>query len=371
MKYKVFVLLLLIVCATGAVYSAHADWTAASHSDARISGLGQAYTAVADDSNTIFLNPAGLRLLADADFSLRADFEDFLPDSVLSDMSLSDFPQEPTIDGEFLYTARNWGLAASTAYHLSPVSDGRVDIKKANSLHFGAAFGAGPLSVGANIKATKYDEKDNVELAGSDLGSIALPFLRNVVFAEYLEEPSESVTMGLGALLTMGKFSFGAYSDNFIDFMHTNGNGESGINMDLEAVFSKLSAGVAYQGTKYDSFGNYHPLQVVAAVDVHNLGDNADRLLSMGVEANLRFIDFAQLALRLGFQQEVTEWRDIMYGPQLTEGDYTVGAGVVLPFVKIDASTRVPATALAYALEPSGAYEGDPVRAQLTFGFSF
>jgi hypothetical protein len=335
--------------------------------DSRVSALGSTYTAIADDSNTLFLNPAGLRLLAGTDLSVRLDVEDYVLTSVLEDPAAVIYPNSPILGGELLYTSRNWGISAFTEYYMTiPEDHGEnftIDrVGRFNSMHFGMGFGFGPLSLGANIKASQQAEKTDVPFEDSNIANLGSSFVSQVLFGEFNPNPVETVTMGAGALFTVGSFSLGAYSDTFIDFMY---GFDDRLNMDVEQILRELSVGVSYQTPAYDRNGNYHPFQLIAAADIHDFGDDGNREFTMGAEANIRYLEFAQLALRAGYRQPLAGLDDLLFGLEPRLSAVSAGVGVVLPFIKVDASASLPTQALIdRSIE-------DELRAQLTFGFSF
>lgn len=335
--------------------------------DARVAALGSTYTAIADDSNTLFLNPAGLRLLADTDLSVRLDIEDHVSSTVLEDPVGVNYPNSPILSGELLYTSRNWGISAFTEYYMTIPEDHSssftIDtVERFNSMQFGMGFGFGPLSFGANIKASQKAEKNNVAFENSNIANMTSSFLSQVFFGEFNPNPVETVTMGAGALFTVGSFSLGAYSDTFIDFMY---GFDDRLNMDVEQILRDLSLGISYQSPAYDRNGNYRPFQLIAAADIHDFGNDDEREFTMGAEANLRYLDFVQLALRAGYRQPLPDLDDLMFGLEPRYSDMSAGVGVVLPFIKVDASASMPMQALIdTSIE-------DELTAQLTFGFSF
>ncbi len=339
--------------------------------DARISGLGQAYTAVADDSNALLLNPAGLRMLGGSDLSIRLDVDDTLNGQLFVDSSDLGLFENPILNQEFLYTSRNWGVAAFSEYHMEIEPEGSdyvLDVAKLNSLQFGVATGVGPLSIGVNIKATKIDYGNGIFIQKDEPVNMIIPFVQDVILNDYSSTFSvERVVMGVGALLNLGDFSIGAYSDEFLDFMY---GVEGEINLDMVTVIETLDVGVSYQSEPYDTYGNYHPLQVLLAADIHDLGDDDIRALSLGMEINLRFLEYVQLAVRTGYQEALENWDELLFGISPQDGDYTLGMGLILPFIKVDGSVTVPAEVIAYTLDPDDVYVGDQIQAKLTFGFS-
>lgn len=342
-----------------------------SFADARITGLSEAYTAVADDSNALYRNPAGLNNLTGPSMSLRLDGTDTISAISLIDPSSIGLFVDPRLSGEFLYTTRNFGVSVVSKYfmEIEPVSGGyRFDVTKRNSLQVGTSLGLGPLSIGATIRATKEDTRANIDVPSDETVGILIPFLQNVILGDYSSTLArERVVMGVGALLNLGSFSVGAYSDEFIDFMY---NQTSEIKLDVDSILKDLTVGIAYQSPTYDSFGNYRALQFTAAADLARIGDDTQRVISIGTEANLRFLQYMQLSVRLGYQEPVEQLDELLFGLSLTDGDYSVGVGAVLPFLKLDAALKIPSEALMYNLSPAGEYEGDEVLAQITFGFA-
>ena len=346
--------------------------------DARVQGLGGAYTAVADDSNTLYLNPAGLHGLIGSSMYLRLDLLDTINGDVSFGSGLNGMFQNPILTGEFLYTNRNWGISASSKYAMNISGENpnySFDVTKMNSVHIGFAAGIGPLSLGTNIKATMQNKEDEITVQSDESVGIVIPFVQGIILHDYsssnAEEAEEHVVMGVGMLLDIWDFSIGVYSDEFLDFMHGDEDSDTIVGSDLLTIFNGLNIGVSYKTHSYTTYGDYTPLQFIVAADGHNLGDDDNRTLLLGMETNLRFLEYVQLAVRFGYQEDIPQWDDLVYGLSLKDGKYTVGIGAVLPFVKIDAALALPAESLMYQMNPVGDYTGDSGRVQLTFGFSF
>lgn len=369
-RVNIYLMILAMILFSASV-SAAAGNEDLSFADARITGLSGAYTAVSDDSNALYRNPAGLNNLTGSSMSLRLDGADTISALSMIDPNGMGLFVDPQLSGEFLYTTRNFGLSVVSKYfmEIEPVSGGyQFDVIKRNSLQVGTSLGLGPLSLGATIRATKEDTRQHIEVPSDEPVGILIPFLQNVILGDYSSTLArERVVMGVGALLNLGSFSVGAYSDEFIDFMY---NQTSEIKLDVDTILRDLTVGVAYQSPTYDSFGNYRALQFTAAADLARIGDDLNRKISIGTEANLRFLQYMQLSVRLGYQEPVEQLDELLFGLSLTEGDYSIGVGAVLPFLKFDAALMIPSEALLYNLSPSGEYVGEEVLAQITFGFA-
>ncbi len=370
MKKMIIMGILLLLVLSGAYADSLSIDT--EHFDARVAGLGTAYTALADDSNALYLNPAGLRRQYGNTMSIRLDIQDSINGDILSGEPMTGIFENPELEGEFLYTSRNWGIAAYSKYFMDIETTDEeylFNVGKFNSLVFGLSTGLGPISLGANIKATKYDYKNNpVEFPKEEPISLIIPFIQEVILNDYnSSDPDENVSMGVGALLDIGNFSLGVYSDQFLDFMYGD---DSEIKLDLDNIVKGLDVGIAYQSDNYDKFGNYRVFQFTLAADVHDLGDDDNRIFAMGSETNLRLFEYMQLAIRLGYQQEIEEIDDLLFGISMVEGDYSVGIGAILPFMKFDAAATIPAEAIIQMIDSEDSYTGDRIAAQLTFGFA-
>ncbi len=369
---KILVVGMLLLLATFGV-SAETLSIDTEHFDARVLGLGTAYTALADDANALYLNPSGLRRHYRNTMSLRIDARDSADGTLFGqDAPVTGFLVNPEVEGEFLYTTRNWGIALYSKYFMHidyGESEYTFDVAKYNSLLVGLSTGIGPISLGANLKATKLNRKTGVDIPVDDAVGILLPFLQEIILGEYNASlgAEEQVLMGVGALIDLGNFSIGAYSDEFLNFMYGD---DSEIRLDVDSIVQGLNAGIAYQSDTYDQYGNFRILQFTIAADVHGIGDDVNRVLAIGTETNLRFLEYMQMALRVGFRQDLPAIGDLLFGPDFTEGTYTGGLGIVLPFMKLDAALQVPTDAIKYALNPTETYTGSDVEAQLTFGFA-
>jgi hypothetical protein len=368
---RVMISMLCIIAGLMSISAAGSD-VDPSYSDARVSSLSGAYTAVADDPNALYLNPAGLNRMNSSSMSIRLDLIDQLNGDFFTDTGLTKVFEQPVLNGEFIFTDRNWGIAAYTKYDMAISQSGDqydFDVVKVNSLRLGFAAGLGPFSFGLDVRAIMQNPLYETSFTTDETVGVIIPFLQEIILHEYSSSLGhESVVMGAGVLLDLGNVTLGAYSDEVLNLMEGD---ESEISFSAEDVLRGLNAGIAYKSSVYTKYGDFRPLQFTAAVDLHDLGDPEIRTIVAGMEANLRFLEYAQFALRLGYAEPLAEFDELLFGLSMKEGVYSVGAGAILPFLKIDASLGIPGEALLHTMNPEGSYAGADVTAQITFGFAF
>lgn len=367
-RYVVGLLLICMVLVPAAAY----EQVDLSYTDARVLGLSGAYTAVADDSGALYMNPAGLHTMNESSMSIRLDMLEQFDSQLLLEDGWTELLKNPQLNGEFQYTTRNWGVSAYTKYVMDIDNEGdeyTFDITKVNSLKFGLAGGLGPLSFGADIRATMYGSEVNV-IDFSESSGVVIPFIQEVLLDDYTDISTENVVLGAGILLDIGNFSFGAYSSDFVT-IYDSKEPDGDLQFSLDSVLNTLNAGAAYQSRSYTKAGNFHPLQFTLALDIHDLGDDSERTIHLGSEFNLRFFEYMQFALRAGYQEDLEELDEMLFGLSMIEGDYTLGIGTVLPFLKIDGAVSVPGEHLMYMMDPEGSHDPQSLTGQITFGFAF
>jgi len=394
---KILFILLILGFAAGAAFS--------QTGDARVRALGGAYTAVADDLNAISMNPAGLGYLKHKNLVLGMDFnvemkkriffgqeqypyiweswdgttsnwvywDDFLQTDVIFDpisygfsdgaeynewrnmydfYSFADNTSNIFVIPQAAYVTKNWGVSTISDIGIDFIVDSYVgletplqlEISKKQGVMGALGFALGPISLGANVKYYKmssytldYGMEDFDEGPPEDL--IQQIFVGPEDFSDVTSEPV--VEVGVGTIFTLGTLSAGAYLDNLLFFLAETDEGA--VEADLPGIFDTLSVGVAW--TPFDSKLKEKKglLNLIAAVDLKNLGSATNRQLAAGAEIGLNLGRVIMVNSRLGYTQglpgELSEAFSTL-DPYL--GLYSIGMGVKVLFMEIDFDFQFP-----------------------------
>lgn len=349
-------------------------------------GLSGAYTAVADDSNTLFLNPAGLSELQNGNTKVQLDYEDAVTMNGLEIENMNHLFYKPVITSKILYTAPNWGVSLYSGYKADifdseSSSSGEVvlDITKKNVLEAGFSFDLGAVSLGLGFRSSKELNTDSITIEKNiSTENLYIELFQNVLLGEYTSQSGENEELMVsgGFLADLGSFSVGVYNDSLIDLISLTNEGDI-----LNSFFSDISVGAAFRTRNYDDYGNIKLLRFLWALDIDNaaLGifeeneapDKEQRKLQMGFETGLYFSEKANLAIRAGYSEPLPDYRDLLFGLNINEGTFSFGLGLNLLFTTFDVGVQVPPDAFVLLIDPEYDYTGEPVQGRITMGVSF
>lgn len=326
--------------------------------DARILGLGGASTALVENSDVTTKNPAGLAFSSTKDFSLQVEYQDMIsPDLFTGDMEWFELLGQPNLRLEALYESPGWVVSIFSDYAAEFSHDQNdilsLDVMKDNVIEIGFGLGFGDLALGVDVRASKRSFHTNSHIAINQQTMFAISdILQEVLFADYISSPQECFDLGLGVLYDTEIVSFGLYSEYFLDLM---GIAEDGIVFDEEEVLATTSVGVAFHTRDYDSAGNYIPYTLLVTADLHRIGDDEARSLSLGLEGGFRLSESDHLSLRFGYSEFMKDWDLFNKGFSWDQGVYAVGATVSIASLRFDA---VMQTGLDNILAVLGMYDG-------------
>ena len=266
-----------------------------------------------------------------------------------------------------LIGGKGWGLAL-TADYLSYLSNGiaysdeelmsgSVQLPAYVSRRIGAVaglgFNLGPLAIGANMKYYNYGSYDFMVSPANLDPSLLLPAL---FVGNGFDFDDWEMSVGLGAIITLGSLNVGAYYDNMMPFINAIASGE---DYSLEAYlldcFETMSLGLSWMPTN-DKFSEAKlPVDLLATIDLKNLGSNSERELCAGVEAGLDLWNFLVATARLGYRQDLSTEEFTMdalvaaFAPE--NGELSGGVTAKFAMAKADLSLMLPMGALSATID--------------------
>ncbi|MCF7945466.1 MAG: hypothetical protein K9L24_01240 [Spirochaetia bacterium] len=383
-------ILLLFAFSTLTGFSMHSlsalDSFSSNPGEARIMGLSGAYTAVTDDSNALFYNPAGLSELQNGNTKVQLDYEDAVTMNGLEIDNMDHFFSKPLITPKILYTAPNWGISLYSGYQ-SDIIDAEgsssdevvLDITKKNVLEAGFSFDLGSISLGLGFRSSKELNAESITLEKNiSTENLYIELFQNVLLGDYSSQngENEELMVSGGFLADLGSFSVGVYNDSLIDLISLTNEGDI-----LNSFFKDINIGAAFRTRNYDDYGNIKLLRFLWALDIDNaaLGifeenedpDKDQRKLQIGFETGLYFSEKANLAIRAGYSEPLPDYRDLLFGLNINEGTFSFGLGLNLLFTTFDVGVQVPPDAFVLLIDPEYDYTGEPVQGRITMGVSF
>ncbi len=307
--------------------------------DMRIAGMSGAYTAIADDHNALFYNPAGLGTLRTSTLGIFLHYRDSFE---------SPYFKAPSLKPEFYYAAPGWGVSISSAYNLTEDDNKTYTIDKINNVDIGFGLNLGMFSLGAAIHASKIDTIDNVTLEGPSSPDFLMDFITQVFMNTYNGSGSgpseESVLVRAGFLFDSGIFSLGLHHNSIFDVMAWSDRQEL---PSLETFFEGLHVGVSFRNSRLNRYGQRNLLRVRGALDIEHIGSDEDRKLQVGIEAGLHITETNKIAVRAGYSEYMPRLEDLLYGAvNPSKGTVSLGAGIDLLILSVQAAASIPAEAL-------------------------
>ena len=344
--------------------------------DARAYGLGGAMTAVNDDMNTLFYNPAGLSFLRHNYFNIEMGLgtSTYAMSTVSSsDSNGSSYSALASDQFDVYYTpliaqprivfgGKCWGVAL-TADYLTYLSNGveysDVELYNDNialptyvSRRIGAVaglgFNLGPIALGANMKYYNYSTY-NFYMSSAYLDAMSL--LEQMFLGNGFDFSNWEMNVGVGAIVTFGSLNVGAYYDNLMPFINALAGGQDySIEAYIVDCFETMSVVLSWMPSNDKFAKEKFPLDLLAAVDLKNLGSNTDRELCFGVEAGIDLWNVLVATARLGYTQALPTTTfsvgELLAAFAPENGEFTAGVTAKLLMTKADLTLIMPMGAI-------------------------
>ncbi len=446
MKNKKLTLILVLLLVTG---SAGTLWAISPEAppipemrarDARVMAMGGAFTAVADDVDALFYNPAGLAYLygtnlkvgtsflfdtnsalallvpydyRDKDFGfslwdLRYDYDygtvykdlnsnwkmdsgegidldtygfsnDWDGIEAMQEWYMGVVPAVSVLHGAFdamrvfpnvAYGGRNFGVGLLGGVTIRPFDvpygtdtlEYGFEITQKNGIIAGLGYEFGPIAVGANLKyfnesVTRFGLPSSsfteFEAYAAALAPDAIG-LQDALYAILVEDAvalpgfgENHLEVGLGTMATLGSITIGVYVDSILGIVLDE---EGEIKKDLTEMIGEAAKtaniGVSFDPSMKKLYGRDSFINLIASVDLKNIGDDDNRFLNIGGEFGIHLGQLAQADVRAGYKQYLTGPLDSILEKDIIDierGELSFGAGMKLLFGEMNIAATVPA----------------------------
>ena len=308
-----------------------------------------------------------------------AYWDDFLGTDVFFDPSLYGFPYDPEDNNsyvqavqayiawreaygffEFAESTSNIYLLPRVAYAanswgISTISESAVDfateagyfgedtpldtiVSRKQGMLGALGLDFGPLAVGASLK---YYKNTRYVLSYSISEFSDGPpdnFMSQIFFGPEdgnYEESEGVLELGLGGLFTLGDLNVGAYLDNFLFFL--------GDDEDKPGLFDSMSLGFAWMPSYNRLTGKRNPINLIAALDLRNIGSQENRELSAGLEAGLNLGRVIMINARTGYAQGLAgPLGDAFSSIDPYLGTYSIGFGLKVLAAELNIAFTFP-----------------------------
>ncbi len=304
----------------------------------RLSGMAGAYTAVADDYNALFHNPAGLANLRNRSLGINVHYVD---DAV------TPFFSSPSVKPEFYFSSPGWGAGISSSFYVMEQEGGDYTIHRINSADLGFAFGIGMISFGTSLHASKKDTITGVELGGPGSPDFLMDFFTQVFLNAYDTndaESEESVMLKAGFLFDTGIIAAGVSHGSLFDIMAWSENQEL---PGFDDVFGGFHAGVSLRNSRLNRFGGENMLRIRGALDMKYIGSDNRRTIHAGLEAAVHLAQVGKVSLRAGYSEKLPNAADLLtLSLDPNEGTFTFGAGIDFLVFSLQAAAEIPGSVL-------------------------
>lgn len=346
------------------------DATTLPIGDARAFGFAGAMTAVNDDMNSLFYNPAGLAFLrrnylsieAGLGGNMEASVETMDADGNITQAESAGSYYEPVIfQPRVIMGGKGWGLAFTADYvAYDPSGSGYTEDELYNDTSIiltdyvsrrigvvgGLGFNLGPIALGANVKYYGYSDY-SFDYCPATVGT---EMIGDVLLGpDGLSFDSWDFGVGVGALVTLGSINVGAYYGNLAPFINAIASGEDySLMAYVDDCFKTMSLGVSFMPSDSKFSKHKSPIDLIASADFKNLGDNEDRELCAGVEAGLDLWNVLVATGRVGYTQalptDTFSMDSLIDAFNIDNGDITIGATAKFTLFKADLGLYVPLT---------------------------
>lgn len=285
-------------------------------SDFRLRAMGNANACDTSDNGIIFNNPASL-YFHNSDTFLNVH------------VSLSDYHKSgETVGWPFLpggdFHARFAGKYLSftgSVMTQSIAHNNHYDSIRTFGADISATVGwKETASLGIGLNAGLKSEREGFQVTD---GNRLTDFLRNMIAGEYKRiDDSEFAVVRVGAQISYGGFRIGLVAPQVYTYENRSG------------VFSAsgLSAGVAYNGSKYYGRARLNTFVLSALAEIHNLIDE-EKSLHVGAELSVNITPSNKFSLRAGYDSSLSDmsWGTLTLGASAVYGKLEINTFVELP----------------------------------------
>lgn len=238
----------------------------------------------------------------------------------------------------------HWGVSGFADYVLVPsITPGTTNaltvldytVFRQMGVTAGIGLDLGPIAIGANARYVQdalYDA--TFRFAGEAEDKVDIMEL----ISHRAENSDATITVGLGALFTVGIANLGVYNDNVMPFLDKDNTTPF-----LDAFLDTMTFGLAFMPSDSKFESKKSPLVFMSTADFRNVGDAVNRQLCAGLEAGINLGDFIVALVRAGYTQRLPgEFSELVDAFNVDNGTVSLGATAKLWVLKLDASYSIP-----------------------------
>jgi hypothetical protein len=342
----------------------------------RAFGLGGAMTAVNDDINALFYNPAGLGGIKKPFFAVSANASAYLRndevdqpnidqngDDHWSDQEIAAYDAYRSVAHFVRFSARpslmvggpNYAAAvmgefgmtkkAGSAYGSPDYYDKSYSMSRTLSAVAGLSYSFGPLSIGENVRYSRRDSS-----------SIDFAYISAPTYSSMLSDimAAQGDFTGVQSLLEFGtavSATFGSLTASALSVIPIMDSAAVGGNSDsLSKILDGTNLGLCWKPLDNATLA-YMSFSFLVAADVQNLGDMYSRQLSVGAEAevSMRGGSFGYGG-RVGYSQPLGYGKSLSAIDSIIDtdlGKVSAGFSVTFLFVRVDLAASLNASEIS------------------------
>jgi hypothetical protein len=305
----------------------------------RNQAMGGAGVALADDPISFYMNPASLYFQEEGLFLISGSHGDRIAPSAFKNGEPVPLLQEPVTGFGALFSSRFLALSLELQYSLIQRDDSLLDSAgyvalNASKIQLNAAYGWRNISLGFFARGGNVLKRTNINISRD---SPFIDYFKQTYFEQYRDYEDQFFSTGAGFLITYQWISMGFVTQSLFEMDYASNE----LVLEMASVFDKLAIGIAFSTPMYNVSNELNLLALSLVMDVSNIGDDEQRLLSLGAEMNIQLLPEYSVSLRAGYRERRTEIASI-FTLNGDLGHTTYGIGARINRFEVEGLVEVP-----------------------------
>lgn len=303
-------------------------------------GMGSAGLALNKDPDSFYANPALLALGSASDISLivSSSYQDDVVSSNFSSKLVNPLLENPgaAVCATFLSGNIAFSLQNQTDLIDRTENSVQTSYKGLNTTLFQLDWAGSlpPIAFGMNLRASAVSQRSPVVVSADQTFT---DYLVETTLGRYESVDSLSVIeLGLGLLVDYDWFKMGVVS-NRVAFAQA----DEAMVVSIDSMLNSLDWGFSFSTPTYDADNQLHFLKAEAALDLVNLGSDADRQLRSGLALKLQLLPTWSISLMNGYKETKSTPSDLLK-LDFDSGLHTISLGAQMNAFELNIACSIP-----------------------------
>jgi len=332
---RLFGYLFLSLFVSAMLYSFPLDGTSSSSF-----GMGSAGIALDMGPDSFYANPALLALGSTADVSLlvSGSYQDQVVSSNFTNKLVNPLLESPSLQvcASFLSGNLAFSLQNQSSLTNRTETTDQTSYKGVNTTLFQLDWAGSlpPLAYGLSLRATAVSQRSPVVVSADQTFT---DYLVETMLGRYESVDSLStIELGLGLLVDYDWFKMGVVSNRV-----AVAQADESMVLSIDSLLNSLDWGFSISTPTYDADNQLHLLKAESALDLVNIGSDADRQLRFGLALKLQLLPTWSISLSNGYQETKTSPSNLLR-MDLDSGLHTVSIGVLMNTFDLNIGFSIP-----------------------------